>query len=232
MNKIRFLTLLLIIAWVSGSVPVIAGTDSVKNTPAAADNAPDELSTVLAGLDARFGQKNFSADFTQASTLKAMDITDTATGRVSFMYPAMMRWEYLTPEKYAIITDGTTLWVYRPADRQVIMGDAQKYFSNGKGASFLSDIRTVRDSFSVMMLDKTKDSCRLSLVPFKKEADLSEIIIKVLLPGFDIGDVVTRNASGDETRLTFDHFHFEPEMDPARFKFKIPPGTDVLEMQQ
>lgn len=235
MKKTLFLIVIAYVALFLGVFSASAGTDIVKSTAPATNHSPnksDELSTVLAGLDSRFGQKNFSADFTQASTLKAMDITDTATGRVWFMYPAMMRWEYLTPEKYAIITDGTTLWVYRPADRQVIMGDARKYFSNGKGASFLSDIRLIRDSFSVTVEQKGKASCSLKLVPFKKEADLSEILLTVLLPSFDIANVVTKNSSGDETRLSFDHLRFDPEMDAGLFKFKIPPGTDVLEMQQ
>ena len=229
MKKNYFLIVMVFVIAFSGIFTAGAATDIAKNSAPADGN--HELTVILNGLDARFGKKNFSADFTQASTLKAMDITDTATGKVWFMYPAMMRWEYLTPEKYAIITDGTTLWVYRPVDRQVIMGDAQKYFSNGKGASFLSDIRLIRDSFTVTVAQKAKDSCTLRLVPLKKEADLSEIMIKVLLPGFDIGNVVTRNDSGDETRLNFDHFRFDPEMDPGLFKFKIPPGTDVLEMQ-
>ncbi|NOY69097.1 MAG: outer membrane lipoprotein carrier protein LolA [Deltaproteobacteria bacterium] len=237
MKKIHYLIIIAFIILFSGVFSAIADTKTVKSeAPAPAsghgEDKPDELALILNGLDARLGQKNFSADFIQESTLKAMDITDTATGRVWFMYPAMMRWEYLTPEKYAIITDGTTLWVYRPDDRQVIMGDARKYFSNGKGASFLSNIRLIRDSFSVTIAQKAQDSYNLRLVPLKKEADLSEIMIKVLIPGFGIGNVVTRNAYGDETRLTFDHLRFDPEMDAALFKFTIPPGTDVLEMQE
>jgi len=229
-----FLIVLFSIA-AEGPIRAAAKNEALKNGKMPAEssaNKTDTLDDILAGLDARFGQKNFSADFTQASTLKAMDITDTANGRVWFMHPGKMRWEYLTPEKYAIITDGATLWIYRPADRQVIVGDAGKYFSNGKGASFLTDIRRIRDSFSVTIIKNTRDFCRIKLVPFKKDENITEIVIEISLPDYDIKDVVTKNAAGDETRLTFDNIRFDPKMDPAFFKFSIPPGTDILEMEQ
>ena len=190
------------------------------------------VARVMDGLEARFGKRSFSADFTQESSLKALDIVDTARGRVWFKYPGRMRWEYLSPEKYEIITDGKTLWVYRPADRQVVIGDAAAYFSNGKGASFLSDMREIRSAFHVSASEDGNGGCTLTLVPLRKQADISSIAVHLSLPGFEIRDVVTRNEYGDETVITFDNIRFDPHMDDGLFRFSIPPGTDVIRMEQ
>jgi len=47
----------------------------------------------------------FAADFLQESTIKSMEITDFASGRLYVRYPGMMRWEYEKPDRQVIITD-------------------------------------------------------------------------------------------------------------------------------
>ena len=198
----------------------------VAGTPSPAVSAD----TLINRLTDRYGNKNFSADFIQESTLKAMDITDTATGKAWFKHPGMMRWEYKTPEEHVIITDGKTLWVYQPADNQVVIGDAASYFSDGNGASFLSDIGLIKNAFTVT-IDQTTDAVyRLKMVPHKKQLDLSEIYLTISRSTFDIESVRTVNAYGDDTRIIFRNLTFDPQMSDARFTFKVPKGADIIRM--
>ena len=91
---------------------------SAKTSPDASSISKEKI---LEKLEVRYNTADFSADFFQESTLKALDITDTASGKVWFKHPGMMRWEYKTPENYAIISDGKNLWIYRPEDNQVVI---------------------------------------------------------------------------------------------------------------
>ena len=201
--------------------------ESAKTEP-----KPPSIEEVIETLDRRFNAADFSASFTQESTLKAMNITDTAKGKVWFKHPGMMRWAYETPEQYAIITDGKTLWIYRPEDNQVVVGDAMSYFSNGKGASFLSNFKLVRDSFKVSFTQPSdEDHYTLKLIPHQKQLDLSEIHLNIDKRSFDIDSVVSINAYGDETRITFSTLSFEPGMDASLFHFQPPKGADVVEME-
>ena len=43
------------------------------------------------------------------------------TGTVALKRPGRMRWEYETPEKKTFVSDGTRVFFYVPADRQVIV---------------------------------------------------------------------------------------------------------------
>ncbi len=198
-------------------------------SPAAGLSTPE----IIARLENRYTGKDFSADFSQESTLQAMDITDTATGKAWFKHPGMMRWEYETPEKHAIITDGKTLWIYRPVDNQVVVGDASAYFGNGKGASFLSNMSLLKEMFTVTREPPAGDGVyTLKLVPREQQLDLSAIIVNIDRQTFDILQVITKNAYGDETKLRFSNLKFSDNLAQSLFEFQIPPGSDVVELDK
>ena len=109
------------------------------------------LDQILKEVEKRYTGSQFAAEFLQESTIKTMEITDFASGRLYVRYPGMMRWEYEKPERQVIITDGTTLWIFRPQDNLVMTGNAPVFFRDGKGASFLSDISLVRKKFKIVL---------------------------------------------------------------------------------
>jgi len=196
---------------------------------------PDQptVEEIMDRLVQRFGSADFSADFSQESTLAALDIRDTAAGRVWIKHPGRMRWEYATPETHAIITDGKTLWIYRPEDRQVIIGDALAYFGDGKGASFLSNIRLIPEAFTVSVAPPAGEGLHtLRLIPHRKQLDLHEIYLNIDKSTFDIVGVLTINAYDDQTRLEFKNLNFSNEMDDNLFHFEAPAGTDVLKLEE
>ncbi len=194
---------------------------------------PVTLDQILDGIERRYDGKGFSASFFQESILKAMQITDTAEGRLTVKRPGKMRWEYTIPEAQSIITDGHTMWIHRPGDNQVMVGKAPEYFGGGKGAGFLSDIRQVRKSFTIQMqAAENKDYYRLKLIPLKPSAELADIVISVAKDTFQIDQVVTHNSYGDETRIVLSNYQFNIDPDDAQFTFSIPKGADVVKMDQ
>jgi outer membrane lipoprotein carrier protein len=206
----------------------------VTTLPAAvrADSMPP-LDYILKELEKRYTGSQFSADFLQESTIKAMEITDFASGRVYVRYPGMMRWEYEKPERQAIITDGHKLWIYRPMDNQVMTGNAPVFFRDGKGASFLSDIRLVRQKFTITAHQPEGEYLHeLRLVPREKTLNISQIRLYVVPGAFTIARIVTLDDYGDDTRIDIVNTQFNVELDPGLFKFDIPPGADVQKIDE
>ena len=206
----------------------------VTALPAAvsADSMPP-LDTILKELEKRYTGSQFSADFLQESTIKAMEITDFASGRVYVRYPGMMRWEYEKPERQAIITDGHKLWIYRPMDNQVMTGNAPVFFRDGKGASFLSDIRLVRQKFTITAHPPENEYLyELRLVPREKTLNISQIRLYVVPGAFTIARIVTLDDYGDDTRIDIVNTQFNVELDPGLFKFDIPKGADVQKIDE
>jgi len=191
------------------------------------------LEQILDRLEQHYTNKSFTAEFGQESTLKAMEITDYATGKMYVRYPGMMRWEYEKPEKQVIITDGSKLWIYRPADNQVMTGSAPAFFSDGKGASFLSDIKLIRKKFNISKVPSADDFFyELKLQPLEKNLDVSDIRISVTKNTFTVIRIITYNTYGDENRIELINNKFDVNLDDSLFSFEIPPGADVLKMDE
>ena len=194
--------------------------------------ASELLETILQGIEKRYEAADFTARFHQKSTVKAMDISDTARGHIMVKKPNMMRWEYEAPEPQTIITDGVQLWVYRMVDNQVMIGKAPKFFGQGKGAGFLSDIRTLRGQFDITEEPAPNEQVfRLKLIPKEASADIATIYLTVSRTTFEVMQVVTLNAYEDETRIVISDYQFGVELAPDLFKFEAPEGTDILHME-
>ena len=191
------------------------------------------LDTILKGIEQRYAGKGFSADFFQESMLKAMQISDTAEGHLTVKRPDKMRWEYTMPDPQTIITDGQSLWIYRPEDNQVMVGKAPDFFGRGRGAGFLSNMNSIRKSFVIKLQPAENDDYyRLELTPNKPTAEISRIVISAHNATFQVDQVITYNAYGDETRIVLSDYRFDLDPDDALFKMDIPDGADVVQVDK
>ena len=190
-------------------------------------------SEILSRVENRYNGRSFAARFSQESLLKAMDITDTASGRVFVKYPGKMRWEYEKPERQVMITDGRRLWIYRPAENQVMTGRAPEIIGDGRGASFLSDFKLLRKKFRITMAPHQPAATYiLTLQPLKDSAGLSSIELLINRSSFDIREITTLNTYGDRTRIAFHDMRFVSDLGDDLFSFTVPEGADVVELDE
>jgi outer membrane lipoprotein carrier protein len=212
---------------------VTSASDVSSKTASVPDASRLSLEEVLNKVEKHYSVSGFTADFLQTSSIKAMDITDRASGRAFFKRSGKMRWEYETPDRQIIITDGKTLWVFRPEDNQVMIGKAPSFFEGGKGFSFLSDMKKIREKFSIALEKDTEDGFFiLKLLPIEKALDIVEIHLWVSKGTFDVVKILTCNSYGDETRIVFTNIQLKQELDDSLFSFKIPEGTEVLNLDE
>ena len=206
------------------AIPVSASTEETALPSMSVDE-------ILERVEKIYTASRFSASFIQTSTIKAMEITDSASGKLYVQYPGKMKWEYLEPESQIIVTDGLQLWMYRPEDNQVMLGKASTFFSEGKGAGFLSDIRLLRKGFNITLEDiRFGDYYNLKLVPLETNWDIAFVHLLVSRTTFHIAQVFTHNAYADVTRIEIVDPQFNESFDNAFFTFKIPNGVDVLRL--
>ena len=217
-------------------IPVLIFLCSPPVLHATAEKTDLSVDQILEQVENKYTHSKFSADFVQKSTIKAMNITDMATGRVYIKYPGRMRWEYEKPDRQVIITDGDKLWVYRPDDNQVMTGKAPTLFRDGKGASFLSDIGLIRQKFDISLKQGPPEESdlfhHLILKPREKTLDISEIRLMVSRQTFSVLQVMTLNFYGDETRIDLINFEFDVDIDDSQFSFTIPQGVDVVQIDE
>ncbi|MFH2046766.1 MAG: outer membrane lipoprotein carrier protein LolA [Pseudomonadota bacterium] len=184
---------------------------------------------IMVKLEKKYSVPGFVAKFIQMSTLKAMGISDVAEGRILVKRPGMMRWEYEKPDKQTVVTDGESIWIYRPDDNQVMVGKAPEFFGAGKGASFLSDISIIRHNFSVTIKNDSDKYFALKLIPNEKRVDLAYVHLYILKTTFEIAKIGIYNLYDDETEIELIDSKFVDNPDSV-FSFKIPEGVEVLKM--
>jgi outer membrane lipoprotein carrier protein len=191
------------------------------------------LEEIISGIEKRYSGAGFSARFEQRSIMKAMDITDTASGTIVVKRPGKMRWTYESPEKQVIITDGTNLWIYKPEDNQVAVGRAPAFFAGGKGAGFLSDMKQLREKFDIHLESgDIGGPYVLNLKPVGANLDIAAIYLTVSTGNFEITRIVTYNAYGDENRIDLKDIVYKDAIDDELFTFQIPKGADILQLEE
>lgn len=187
------------------------------------------LNEIIKGVESRYAASGFSARFTQESTIRIMDITDTASGKILVMYPGKMRWEYEKPDRQIIITDGKELWFYRPDDNQVMIGSALFFFGDGKGAGLLSDMKLIRQNFTITLKEKKSSNYYLlKLLPKEERFDLSVVYLSISRETFCVVRIVTYNAHGDRTKIELSDIQFIQNLSCSMFRFEIPEGADIV----
>lgn len=223
MYKLLIIKIALILMWV---LPLSAGEEVISQT-----FTQEDEDKIIASVEQRYSGQDFSCAYNQRSTLKALGITEEASGRAFFSHPGKMRWEYNEPEIHEIITDGVTLWIYRPDEKQVVQGGAMQLFKGGAGGAFLSDISMVREHYTLFVSENSQDptAVELTLVPKNENPDVASIKIKVMKENYNIVKVTTYNVYGDATEIEFSQIQFR-ELDDALFRFKVPEGVDLIPM--
>jgi outer membrane lipoprotein carrier protein len=222
---------ILIWALIWSTVPLLMPAPLQLTTLAAESDLP--LEQILDRMEKHYAGNSFKAEFIQEATVKALEITDFASGKMFVRYPGKMRWEYEKPEKQVIITDGIKLWIYRPTDNQLMTGSAPAFFSDGKGASFLSDISLIRKKFNISLAETKEDFFyELKLKPLEKTLDVTDITLAVTKTSFTVIRIVTYNSYGDENRIELLNHKFQADLKDSLFSFEAPEGTDILEMDE
>ncbi len=166
------------------------------------ENSNLSLSEIIKKVENRYAASSFSTNFFQALNMKEMGITDTASGKAFFKYPGMMRWEYEKPDKQIIITNSNRLWIYWPDDNKVMIGESHSFFGDGKGASFLADMKLISQKFSITLEKYDIEGYHvLKLVPKEKTLDLSAIYLFISTKTFVVNKITMYKIYGDEKNI-------------------------------
>ncbi len=227
--------------------------------------ADAKISDVIAALETPFQYQtpasekisDFHADFIQQSHIASIGRTQHGKGVVSFKFIsgadhslAKFRWEYQKPAIQEIISDGKTMWVYIPDNRQVIESDiGQLNTRQGENpVTFLSNLGNLSRNFSVAWNQpRLSDSgdYQLLLVPLKPSQFIDKIEITVSKKAVDsflerhetgkifpiIATLVT-DPNGNKTAIQFKNITINQHLDEKQFTFVCPPGVELVDPGQ
>ena len=240
-----------------------AGLLLLLTIPIAASAIEVKLIDVITALETPFKaatQKthqihDFQANFKQQSRIASIGRTQRGRGTVSFSFDtvkkdnanlAKFRWKYIQPSIQEIISDGQTMWVYIPENRQVIESDIGNIDAkSGKNpVTFLSGLGNLSKDFTINWGEPQTDadgSYRLLLEPRLESQFIQQIEIVVNNKAVDswlkqhktgkifpiIATIVT-DPNGNKTAIEFKDVVVNQNLADKSFTFERPEGVELV----
>ena len=176
--------------------------------------------------------KTIRADFTQ--TYVSGGPTRVESGVVYFARGGLMRWDYQRPQPKLFLSDGKTLMLYIPEEKQLTRSPLKS--SDDIRIPFrllLSrlNLRRVfsRIEFAPEALKHQPADCVLRAYPKKGyEGDYHQVLM-VVSPQFDIRRLLVILPDQSTMEFSFDHIGRNVPLSRSLFRFIPPPGTEVID---
>jgi len=199
------------------------GERTIPATPSAVD-------AIVQAVQNRYdATTDLSGDVVQETNVVRLNKTIVARGTVAFKKPGKMRWELANGDREVIVSDGKTLWMYRPEDQQVVRMPFDSAFRSSTPISFLTGVGKIAENFRVAFEGAEDGHLRLRLEPKRQEADVGMLWLLVDATSFDIVGAEVQDPLGNRSKLTFRNVRRNQGLSDTLFEFAVPAGVDVLE---
>ena len=178
------------------------------------------------GLHRFYAEVNrYTASFTQVVLDDSRKPVQESKGRLWIERPNKFRWNYESPAKQQIVSDGTRLWIYDEDLKQVTVR-ALKQGLLDTPAMLLAGRGRIEDQFDVKDAGSENNLDWVQLVPKKKDGGIDQVRL-----GFEHGRLKVLellDGLGQTTRYTLNSGLENQPIDPNRFSFTPPAGVDVV----
>lgn len=218
--------------------------------PLSAASTPASLKEVVSALEKGYaGLQDVQADFSQKTSISAINLEQKGSGEVLLKRPAaataMFRFNYSRP-KQQIISNGKQVWFYTPDNKQVMVNSVATMFAGGNAIalSYLTGLGHVSRDFDVSFAKEPQDkkgNYQLELTPKKASPVLARLQLTVSAEAveqiqttgevknvFPIVSSTVHDAGGNRTRIDYSRVRVNKGLADGKFNFKIPEGVEVI----
>ena len=201
----------------------------VADGRAADPTAPELAQALQRKYDA---VKDFSADFVHTYQGGVLKKRLTERGRLLVKKPGKMRWDYTSPEEKLFVSDGSKVYFYIPADKQVVLSRVPPDAEATTPTLFLAGKGRLTDDFTPTLIGLPDGlppgSLALKLVPKTKQPDYDWLVLAVDPVTLAIRGLATIDAQGGTSTFAFMNLKQNVGLADNQFTFKIPRGVDVV----
>ncbi len=126
---------------------------------------------------------SFKADFLQTSTISTMEHRQRkGSGSMVIQKPGLLRWDYTSPEKQVLVSDGETFSLYFASENQMIVTPAKEYLQEDVTYNFFAGKGNLLQDFEVLPLmpeQEKQGSLAIKLIPKKTHAQVETMNVWV-----------------------------------------------------
>jgi outer membrane lipoprotein carrier protein len=166
--------------------------------------------------------KTIKADFLQ-ETIFLDGNKEIRTGKVWIKKPGKFRWEYQSPEKFLIISDGVKIFVYYPEEKEVLIYPSGKMISSQLALGFMSGRGNIRKDLKLENFEIINDKeWKISFLPLTKDTYIEKIVLTVNLNTGEVREFYFINTAGEKIKIVFKNLNYNSELKNSLFSF-VPP---------
>lgn len=172
---------------------------------------------------------DFSADFVHNYEGGVLRKKLSERGTLQVKKPGKMRWDYKAPEPKVFVSDGTRIYLYVPADNQVMVSPVPKEDQATTAVLFLVGKGNLARDFAVTFAEGGgPDTYALKLDPKLPERDYDWLQVVVDRATFRIRSLTAADKQGGRSTFLLSNFKENIGLADKTFAFKIPRGADVI----
>ncbi len=189
---------------------------------------PDSAAEVVAGVKATYKDvRSIHADFTQTVSSPTMGSTGPQKGTITLARPRKLRVEVGSPLESAMVSDGTTLWMYSVASKSVT--ESAVSGQDGEVDGLLDDLSQLDTLFSVALVpDATPRPTQTVTLTPRKPGAISSIRLTLTRANFAVTDLVLLDPFATVTTMNFSNFKLNATVADSMFAFAPPAGVQVI----
>ncbi|MGV1098446.1 LolA family protein [Thiovibrio sp. JS02] len=174
--------------------------------------------------------KSMSADFQQVASVPMSNRKRLGAGRVVILKPGRIRWDYTTPDRQVLISNGKKVFMYFAASRQMIVQPVNEYINSDVTYSFFVGTGNLVRDFEILPPQRPAEGelQAIKLVPRTAHPQVDYLHVWIdgnyLLRRLEIVD-----HFGSVTELTFANISRNESVAQDLFTFTPPAGTEIIE---
>jgi outer membrane lipoprotein carrier protein len=198
--------------------------------PAAAQ-APFTATQIASRIQQRYDSvRDFSADFTQEAESGVLRKKLVEHGTLLVKKPGKMRWTYTAPEDKVFVSDGARMFMYTPADKQVVVSPVPPEDEATTAVLFLTGKGNLTRDFTVSFVDPAPPGTyALRLQPRHAQRDYDWLQLVVDRDTLQIRSLTAADKQGTRSTFTFSNLKENVGLTDKVFTFSIPRGADVIQ---
>ncbi len=175
---------------------------------------------------------SFKADFRQTSSITGIRHRDRkGSGTMVIQKPGLLRWDYSSPDRQVLVSDGEEFSLYFAAENQMIVTPARQYLQEDVTYNFFSGSGEVLRDFDVSIVPaniEKEGSYAIRLIPKKAHGQVQLLYIWVDKSTFRINHLQILDHLGSTTDLHFYNMVVNEPFSKDFFHFIPPEGTEII----
>ena len=173
---------------------------------------------------------SLSADFVQYLLDASGTRLQETTGSMLLSQPNRFFWQTEDPFAQTIVSNGESVWIYDPDLEQVTLQLLDTRTTATPALLLSGDNQAIGEQFNVRMKDNNDGLQQFELRP--KDSESLYTYIRLYFLHGDLQQMQLVDSLDQKTAMHFSNLVANPTINAGRFEFRVPEGSDVIDMRQ